>query len=129
MVKLLIEFPDPNYPRDMEERAQLLNDIADVIPAVRDNMSIREWHDNMDITGSNGVSIQVSNSGEVIWINTDEQGCVLRICRIKKLIVDDQRNHRTPLAKVLHILKETRGLSADAVVRLERITKKDYEEW
>lgn len=44
-----------------------------------------------DITGAEIVQIQIRNDGKVIWVNT-ENGCVLRICQIKKLEIVDLRN-------------------------------------
>jgi len=43
-----------------------------------------------DITGANIVEIKIRKDSKVIWVNTQD-GCVLRICQIKKLIVDDER--------------------------------------
>ena len=43
-----------------------------------------------DITGAEVVEVSIRDDGKVIWINT-EKGCVLRICRIGKLILDDRR--------------------------------------
>lgn len=44
-----------------------------------------------DITGSEGVEVKVRNDGTVLWVNTIEGGCVLRICRIKEIVVEDER--------------------------------------
>jgi monomeric isocitrate dehydrogenase len=46
---------------------------------------------SLDITGSDGVEIKVRNDGTVLWVNTVEGGCVLRICRIKEIVVEDER--------------------------------------
>ncbi len=52
-------------------------------------MSITE-NKMSDITGADEVEILIKSNSKVIWINT-EKGCMLRICRIKKLIVNDLR--------------------------------------
>jgi len=39
----------------------------------------------LDITGSQAVRIAVSCDRKVIWVSTAEDGCVLRICKIKSL--------------------------------------------
>jgi hypothetical protein len=44
----------------------------------------------LDITGSDCVQIEIRNDGKVVWINT-EDGCIMRICRIKHLDVVDNR--------------------------------------
>ena len=41
-------------------------------------------------TGSQIVEISIREDGKVIWVNT-ENGCVLRICKIEKLIIVDGR--------------------------------------
>jgi len=47
----------------------------------------------LDITGSECVQVEIRNDGKVVWINT-EDGCVVRICRIKHLdVVDNRGNH------------------------------------
>ena len=44
----------------------------------------------MEDTTAEVVEIQIRADGEVVWVNTEE-GCVLRICRVKGLHIDDQR--------------------------------------
>lgn len=44
----------------------------------------------MDITGANIVDVQIRADGTVIWVNVDGV-CKLRICRIEKLTVEDNR--------------------------------------
>lgn len=44
----------------------------------------------MDVTGAQVVDISIRADGTVIWINIDNV-CKLRVCRIKKLIVEDNR--------------------------------------
>ena len=39
------------------------------------------------------VELKIRNDSKVIWVNT-EKGCVLRICQIKNLILDDMRKKR-----------------------------------
>ena len=41
-----------------------------------------------DITGAEVVQISIRKDKKVIWVNT-ENGCVLRICQIKKLEITD----------------------------------------
>lgn len=43
-----------------------------------------------DITAPQGVEINISRDGKVIWVNV-EGSCVLRCCRIGQLIVNDGR--------------------------------------
>lgn len=43
-----------------------------------------------DITGAEIVEIKVRDDGQVIWVNIDDI-CALRICQIKKVIVEDER--------------------------------------
>jgi hypothetical protein len=40
----------------------------------------------LDITAPKIVEVTVRDDGKVLWVNTEE-GCVLRICQIPKLIV------------------------------------------
>jgi hypothetical protein len=47
---------------------------------------------SLDITGSEGVEVKIRHDGKVLWINTVEGGCVLRICQIKELVLDDERS-------------------------------------
>jgi hypothetical protein len=49
---------------------------------------------SLDITGSGLVEISIRSDGKVIWINTTENGCVLRICQIHNLILNDMRKTR-----------------------------------
>lgn len=44
----------------------------------------------LDITAPKHVEIQIRDDGKVVWINTEE-GCILRFCRIEKLVVIDDR--------------------------------------
>jgi hypothetical protein len=44
----------------------------------------------LDITGADGVQVQIKDDGKVLWVNT-ENGCVLRICQIKYIEVNDER--------------------------------------
>jgi hypothetical protein len=50
-----------------------------------------------DITGAECVEVRISRSptgtGAVLWVNT-EKGCVLRICRVKELNIEDERKTR-----------------------------------
>ncbi len=48
----------------------------------------------IDISGAEIVQIRVSHDGRTVWINR-EKACILRICRIKQLIVDDMRQKGT----------------------------------
>ena len=38
------------------------------------------------------VVVRIRNDGKVLWVNT-EKGCILRICNIEKLILDDMRRN------------------------------------
>lgn len=44
----------------------------------------------VDITGADIVQIRVSPNGRTIWVNREE-ACLLRICRIEQLVIDDMR--------------------------------------
>lgn len=37
------------------------------------------------------VEIRISHDGKVLWVNTAEDGCVLRICKVGALAVADDR--------------------------------------
>lgn len=50
----------------------------------------------LDITGTDIVEISIREDGKVVWVNT-EDGCQLRICRIKgKIEIDDRRPNASP---------------------------------
>ena len=44
----------------------------------------------IDITKPDVIEILIKENGKVIWINGIE-GCLLRACQIKKLILNDER--------------------------------------
>jgi hypothetical protein len=47
----------------------------------------------LDITGSECVQVEIRNDGKVVWIN-NEEGCIVRICRIKKIeVIDNREDH------------------------------------
>jgi predicted RNase H-like nuclease (RuvC/YqgF family) len=50
---------------------------------------------SLDITGSEGVEVKVRHDGTVLWVNTVEGGCVLRICKIKSIVVEDERRKKS----------------------------------
>jgi hypothetical protein len=43
-----------------------------------------------DVTGAEVVEVVIREDGKVVWVNT-EKGCILRVCRIGKFILDDRR--------------------------------------
>jgi hypothetical protein len=46
----------------------------------------------LDISGAHAVEITVRRDGKVLWVNT-EDGCVLRIYKIKgDVVIKDERN-------------------------------------
>jgi uncharacterized protein YlzI (FlbEa/FlbD family) len=45
----------------------------------------------LDISGSGMVEVLIRTDGKVLWVNDAESGCVLRICNIHKLEVNDCR--------------------------------------
>ena len=47
----------------------------------------------IDITAPEVAEIQIRWDGAVIWVNVDGR-CVLRCCRIGKLVVNDDRTKR-----------------------------------
>ena len=44
----------------------------------------------LDVTGPRSIEIHISDDGKRIWVN-DEIKCLLRICKIKLLILRDDR--------------------------------------
>lgn len=46
-----------------------------------------------DITNAGNVELQISNDGKTIWINIDGM-CKLRVCKIKRLAVRDDRRKK-----------------------------------
>ena len=44
-----------------------------------------------DLRGRN-VEVRISSDGETLWINTAEDGCVLRIHKVGTLVVIDDRS-------------------------------------
>ena len=44
----------------------------------------------LDITAPEVIEIEIRDDGKVIWVHTQE-GTVLRVCRIGKLILTDHR--------------------------------------
>ena len=48
-----------------------------------------------NITGAEVVEVRINDNGSTLWVNT-EQGCVLRICQIKYIQVEDNRRRRKP---------------------------------
>ena len=54
----------------------------------------------MDITQPEGeVQVQIRADGSVLWVHVEGQ-TVLRICRISKLVIQDERTPRTPWAQL-----------------------------
>lgn len=47
-----------------------------------------------DITGSEYVQVRIREDGKVLWVNTLEGECVLRISQIKAIEVEDNRPKR-----------------------------------
>ena len=43
-----------------------------------------------DITAPVAVQVVIRDDGKVLWVNT-ENGCVLRVCQITKLTIEDNR--------------------------------------
>lgn len=44
----------------------------------------------LDVTEPEVIEILINNTGKVVWINGPD-GCLFRACRIKKLILNDER--------------------------------------
>jgi hypothetical protein len=44
----------------------------------------------VDITGAEVVEVLIRNDGSVVWVNIDGI-CILRVCRVKKLELNDLR--------------------------------------
>lgn len=51
--------------------------------------ALPEFEDLIDLRRKE-VVVRISEDGKIIWINT-ERGCVLRVCNIEKLHLDDMR--------------------------------------
>lgn len=47
-----------------------------------------------DITGTKLVEVVIRQDGKVLWVNTEEEGCILRICQIENLELYDKRKER-----------------------------------
>lgn len=47
-----------------------------------------------DISGSKYVQIVIREDGKVLWVNTAEGQCVLRISQIEQLVIEDSRGKR-----------------------------------
>lgn len=46
----------------------------------------------LDLMGVDIVQIQISEDGKTLWVNTSIEGrCVLRICGIAQIVIDDAR--------------------------------------
>lgn len=45
----------------------------------------------LDITGAEHIEIRIRWDGTVIWVS-DKEGTILRICRIEKIDLVDERN-------------------------------------
>ena len=71
----------------MKWRSKAERSIVDV-PA---KIPIEDYGTQLDITGSKHVQIQIKHDGSVLWVNTAEENCVLRICQIESLELVDER--------------------------------------
>ena len=67
------------------------NEASQVIKSMRVRL---EEPRMLDLTGVDLVQIQISSDGKTLWVNTSTEGaCILRICKIGKIEIED---HRTP---------------------------------
>lgn len=58
---------------------------------------MNELPEALDITGAEIVQIQIRDDGAVVWVNID--GLLrLRVCQVKKVVVEDSRRRRRPKA-------------------------------
>jgi hypothetical protein len=62
-----------------------------------------------DVTGAKLIEISIRDDSKVIWVN-DAAKCVLRICRIEKLVLDDRRLRAKPLTHLLEHFKALEGV-------------------
>lgn len=44
----------------------------------------------LDVTGADHIEVRISADGKTLWVNS-ELRCLLRVCRIKSLRVQDDR--------------------------------------
>jgi hypothetical protein len=63
----------------------------DVVECLINSIDKFELGDLKDINGSDGVEVKIRGDGNVLWVNTVEGGCILRICKIKSIVVEDER--------------------------------------
>jgi hypothetical protein len=64
--------------------------VVEIVNTVCSRNSYIKSEGSLDITGAEGVQVQIKDDGKVLWVNT-ENGCVLRICQIKHIEVNDGR--------------------------------------
>ena len=57
-----------------------------------------EFTDLLDITGAKEVEVMVKEDGKVLWVNADGL-CLLRICRIGRITVEDKRRKNVRKSK------------------------------
>ena len=43
-----------------------------------------------DVTGAEICEVRIRHDGKVVWVNVDGM-CVCRVCRINKLVLEDDR--------------------------------------
>lgn len=78
-VKMLLEDCDDHTERLLE-----------IVNTICSRNSYIKSEGALDITGAEGVQVQIKADGKVLWINT-ENGCVLRVCQIKNIEINDER--------------------------------------
>ena len=52
----------------------------------------------LDVTGAEAVEFLVRRDGSVVWVNVDGR-CLLRVCRIENVVVNDERGNREEIKK------------------------------
>ncbi len=52
-----------------------------------------------DISKSEVIEILISEDGKTVWINGEDGICIFRACRIKSLILNDERKTKTHKTK------------------------------
>ncbi len=48
---------------------------------------------SQDLTGAEYIEVHISEDGKTLWVN-NEYTCILRVCKIKKLFLRDDRSRK-----------------------------------
>lgn len=53
---------------------------------------------SLDVTEPQSVEILIRHDGKTVWINVNGT-CLLRACRIKRLVLNDERDHYSIISR------------------------------